>query len=169
MSCYDTKQSDGEVPVMLELGRMQRTLSLLSLPGPLWPWVVAPDRALSIGQIELTWGMRSLLKMPRVTMTTEFLISLCVCVCVCIYICICVCVYIYVGPIIDIYFSYTSSNSSSKWWWWWLERVLEKLKIGGRIKTVQTTAFLRSAWIPRRVLETWGNLPSLRLQRKPTN
>ena len=23
------------------------------LPGPLWPWVVAPDRVLSVGQIEL--------------------------------------------------------------------------------------------------------------------
>ena len=23
------------------------------LPGPLWPWVVAPDRVLSMGQIEL--------------------------------------------------------------------------------------------------------------------
>ena len=41
---YDTKQSDGEVPVMQELWGMQSTLSLPSLPGPLWPRVVAPDK-----------------------------------------------------------------------------------------------------------------------------
>ena len=46
---YDTKQSDGEVPAMLELWGMQSTPSLPSLPGPLWPGVVAPDRALSMG------------------------------------------------------------------------------------------------------------------------
>ena len=43
---YDTKQSDGEVPVMLELWGMQSTPSLPSLPGPLCPGVVAPDRVL---------------------------------------------------------------------------------------------------------------------------
>ena len=32
---------------------MQSTPSLPSLPGPLWPGVVAPDRVLSMGQIEL--------------------------------------------------------------------------------------------------------------------
>ena len=32
---------------------MRRTPSLSSLPGPLWPWVVAPDRVLSMSQIEL--------------------------------------------------------------------------------------------------------------------
>ena len=32
---YDTKQSDGEVPVILELWEMQSTPSLLLLPGPL--------------------------------------------------------------------------------------------------------------------------------------
>ena len=51
---YDTKQSDGEVPVMLELWRMRITPSLPSLPGPLWPDVVAPERVLSMGQIELS-------------------------------------------------------------------------------------------------------------------
>ena len=40
---YDTKQSDGEVRAMLELWGMQSTPSLPSLPGPLWPGVVAPD------------------------------------------------------------------------------------------------------------------------------
>ena len=46
---YDTKQSDGEVPAMLELWGMQSTPLLPSLPGPLWPGVVVPDRALSMG------------------------------------------------------------------------------------------------------------------------
>ena len=44
---YDTKQSDGEVPVMLELWGMRSTFSLL--PGPLWPGVVALDRVLFMG------------------------------------------------------------------------------------------------------------------------
>ena len=46
---YDTKQFDGDVPVMLELWGMQSTPSLPLLSGPLWPGMVAPDRALSIG------------------------------------------------------------------------------------------------------------------------
>ena len=50
---YDTKQSDSEVPVMLELWRKQSTPSLPLLPGPLCFGVVASDRALSMGQIEL--------------------------------------------------------------------------------------------------------------------
>ena len=50
---YDTKQFDGEVPVMLELLGMWSTLSLPSLPGPLWPRVVAPDKTLFMSQIEL--------------------------------------------------------------------------------------------------------------------
>ena len=47
---YDIKQSN---PVQ-ELLAMQNTSSLLSLPIPLWPGVVAPDRVLFIGQIELS-------------------------------------------------------------------------------------------------------------------
>ena len=47
------KQSDGEVPVMLELWGMQSTSSLPSIPGLLWPGVVAPGRVLSMDQIEL--------------------------------------------------------------------------------------------------------------------
>ena len=39
---YDTIQSDGEVPVMLELWRMQITPSLPSLPDPIWAEMVAP-------------------------------------------------------------------------------------------------------------------------------
>ena len=31
---------------------MQGTLSLPSFPGPVWSSIVAPDRALSMGQIE---------------------------------------------------------------------------------------------------------------------
>ena len=48
----DTKKSDDEAPV-LEVWRVWSTSSLPSLPGPLWPGVVVPDRVLSIGQIEL--------------------------------------------------------------------------------------------------------------------
>ena len=40
---------------------------------------------------------------------------------------------------------------------------LEVLKVGGRVETIQTTALLR---ILRRVLETWGDLLSLKLQCK---
>ena len=52
---YDTKQSDGEVPVMLQLWGMWSTPSLSLLPGSLWPGVVAPNRALSMGQTELNY------------------------------------------------------------------------------------------------------------------
>ena len=50
---YDTKQSYGEVPSMLELWGTRSTPSLPSLPGQLWPRVVVPDGVLSMGQIEL--------------------------------------------------------------------------------------------------------------------
>ena len=45
---YDTKQSAGKVPVLLEIWGMWITPSLPSLQGPSGPWVVAPDRDLSI-------------------------------------------------------------------------------------------------------------------------
>ena len=48
---YDSKQSDGEVPLMLDLWGMLSSTSLPLLPGPLW--LVAPDWILSMGQIEL--------------------------------------------------------------------------------------------------------------------
>ena len=38
---------------MLELWEMRSNSLLLSLPGSLWPGVVAPDRVVSIDQIEL--------------------------------------------------------------------------------------------------------------------
>ena len=50
---YDTKQSDGEALIMLEIWGMQITPSLPLLPSPLWPRVVVPDRVLSMDQIEL--------------------------------------------------------------------------------------------------------------------
>ena len=50
---YDTKQSESEVPVMLELWGMRSTPSLPSHQGPLRPGEVAPDKVLSMGQIEL--------------------------------------------------------------------------------------------------------------------
>ena len=43
---------------------------------------------------------------------------------------------------------------------------LEDLEVGGRVETIQTTALLRTARTLRRVLETWGDLLSLRLQWK---
>ena len=43
---------------------------------------------------------------------------------------------------------------------------LEDLEIGGRVETIQTTALLRTARILRRVLETCGDLLSLKLQWK---
>ena len=49
----DTKQSDDEVLVMLDLRRIQSTPSLPSLPDPLWLGVLVPYRALSMGRIEL--------------------------------------------------------------------------------------------------------------------
>ena len=50
---HETKQSDGEAAAMLELWGMRSTPSLPSLPGPLWLWVVAPNRVFCMGQIEL--------------------------------------------------------------------------------------------------------------------
>ena len=46
---YYTKQSDGEVPVMLGPWGIQSTPSLPLPPGPLWAGVVAPDRAAPMG------------------------------------------------------------------------------------------------------------------------
>ena len=43
---------------------------------------------------------------------------------------------------------------------------LEDLEVGGRVETIQMTALLRTARILRRVLETWGDLLSLKLQRE---
>ena len=43
---------------------------------------------------------------------------------------------------------------------------LEDLEVGGRVETTQTTALLKTARILRRVLETWGDLLSLKLQWK---
>ena len=43
---------------------------------------------------------------------------------------------------------------------------LEDLEVGGRVETIQTAALLRTAWILRRVLETWGDVLSLILQWK---
>ena len=41
---YYTKQSDGEVPVMLGLWGIWGTPSMPLLPGPFWSGVVAPDK-----------------------------------------------------------------------------------------------------------------------------
>ena len=42
----------------------------------------------------------------------------------------------------------------------------EDLEVGGQVETIQTTALLRTARIMRRVLETWEDLLSLKLQWK---
>ena len=48
-----------------------------------------------------------------------------------------------------------------------LLKELEDLEAGGRVvETIQTTTLLRRARILRRVLETWGDLLSLKLQWK---
>ena len=47
-----------------------------------------------------------------------------------------------------------------------LLKVLEDLEVGGRVETIQTTELLRMARILRRVLETGGDLLSLKLQFK---
>ena len=44
-----------------------------------------------------------------------------------------------------------------------LLKVLEDLEVGGRVETIQITTLLRTARILRRVLETWGDLLSLKL------
>ncbi len=41
---YDIKQSDSEVPAVLDLCGIWSIPSLPSLLGPLWPGVVAPDK-----------------------------------------------------------------------------------------------------------------------------
>ena len=43
---------------------------------------------------------------------------------------------------------------------------LEDLEVGGRVETIQMTALLRTVRILRRVLETWRDLLSLKLQWK---
>ena len=47
-----------------------------------------------------------------------------------------------------------------------LLRGLEVLEVGGQVETIQMTALLKTAIILRRVLETWGNMLSLKLQWK---
>ena len=45
-----------------------------------------------------------------------------------------------------------------------LVKSLEEMKIKGQKETIQTKTLWKSARILRRVLETWGNLISLKLQ-----
>ena len=47
-----------------------------------------------------------------------------------------------------------------------LLKALDDFEIGRRVETIQTTALLRTARILRRVLESWGDLLSLKLQWK---
>ena len=61
---------------------------------------------------------------------------------------------------------YTNSNWCSWYSYYiiWLVKELEYLEIRGRVETTQTTALLRSTRIIIRVLESWGDLLSLKLQ-----
>ena len=43
---------------------------------------------------------------------------------------------------------------------------LDDLEVGRRVETIQTTALLGTARIPRRILEAWGDLLSLKVQWK---
>ena len=43
---------------------------------------------------------------------------------------------------------------------------LEELEVGGRVETIQMTGLLRTDRILKRVLETWGDFVSLKLQWK---
>ena len=45
---------------------------------------------------------------------------------------------------------------------------IKELEIRGRVKTMKSKAFIRSARISRKVLKTWGDLLSRRLKRKTT-
>ena len=57
VSWYDTKQSDGEAPVTLEIWGIRSTTLLPLYPSPFRPRVEAPDSVLSIGQIELNFAL----------------------------------------------------------------------------------------------------------------
>ena len=46
---YDTKQSDGEFPLKLELWEMRSASLLPLLPGSLWPRMVASDKGTIFG------------------------------------------------------------------------------------------------------------------------
>ena len=52
---HDTELSEDNASVMLTLWGMWSIPSLPLLPGPFWVWVVAPERVLSMGHIELNW------------------------------------------------------------------------------------------------------------------
>ena len=89
------------------------------------------------------------------------------------------------GEKIDKYLHFVSEleKSSEIWMWLWYQLQLEslerfsearkrdwgKLEITGKIKTTLTTALLKSARIPRRVLETREDNLSVRLQWKTTS
>ena len=81
-SGYDTKQSDDEAPVMLELWGMRGTPSLPLLPDPFWPGEVASDRVLSMGKIELfkldsnTWNHLTVYKKELNKMFTNLVFNI---------------------------------------------------------------------------------------------
>ena len=60
---------------MLELWGMWSTSSLPWLPSPLWPGVVAPDRVLSIGQIELNCVLMLIIQMAGAVEYTDCILQ----------------------------------------------------------------------------------------------
>ena len=63
---YDSKQSDDEAPVMLELWGMWSSLSLSLFLGPLWPGAVVPDRVKFIFKLSANkWLMLKLIVWNR--------------------------------------------------------------------------------------------------------
>ena len=58
------------------------------------------------------------------------------------------------------------SDSNCNWRAWNCLKWLEKVEIGEWIETLEAKALLRSAWILRRSLVTWGDLQSHRLHWK---
>ena len=63
-------------------------------------------------------------------------------------------------------------DGKTNWAWNGRQKIwtsIGKVEVGGRIEAIQTIAFLRSTRILRRVLESRGELLSLRLQRETTS
>ena len=60
----------------------------------------------------------------------------------------------------------TMEHKGDNWWLILLVQSPRDYEIWGLVETTQTTGLLRKARILRRVLETWGDLLSLKLQWK---
>ena len=110
---YEIKQSDDEASA-LEIWGSWSIPSLPLLPGPLWPGGEAPNRFLSMGQIELTackqmsvvqlwllynntWNRLTVCQKKRGqahlrVLSTKCIYKLYICIYIYIYVCVCACV-----------------------------------------------------------------------------